>query len=88
MSALGLSAQCAYFVRTDTVSFRDDREPGKLKADGYFLGGEVWAAAQWTPLPDLALSLGGGAFLPGLGDAFVPEAAIRWKAALALIASL
>ena len=88
VSALGLSAQCAYFVRTDTVSFRDDREPGKLKADGYFLGGEVWAAAQWTPLPDLALSLGGGAFFPGLGDAFVPEAAIRWKAALTLIASL
>ena len=46
VSALGLSAQCAYFVRTDTVSFRDDREPGKLKADGYFLGGEVWAAGK------------------------------------------
>jgi hypothetical protein len=85
---MSLTAEWAYFIRTDTVSFYDDREPERLKGEGYFLGAELWGAVRWTPLPDLALSLGGGAFFPGLGDAFSSGAALRWKAALTLILSL
>jgi hypothetical protein len=85
---LFLSVEYVYFIRTDTVSFQDDREPQKQKADGYFLGGEFWGTVRWTPLPDLALSLGGGAFFPGMGNVFTPDAAIRWKTALALVLSL
>jgi hypothetical protein len=87
LSALSLTGELSYFIRTDTVTFQDRREPGKLKSEGYFLGGECYLAAAWTPLPDLALTLGGGAFFPGLGDAFTESAAIRLQAALALMLS-
>jgi hypothetical protein len=86
--ALSLTGEFSYFIRTDTVSFRDDREPAKLKGEGYFLGGECYGTALWTPLPDFALTFGGGAFFPRLGNAFTDEAKIRWKAALGLILSL
>jgi hypothetical protein len=85
---LSLTTECSYFIRTDTESFQDNREPDKLKGEGYFLGGELYGAASWTPLPDLSLSVGGGAFFPRLGNAFEPEAEIRWKASLGLILSL
>jgi hypothetical protein len=85
--ALSLTGELSYFIRTDTVTFQDNRETDKLKGEGYFLGGECYAAAVWTPLPDLALTFGGGAFFPRLGNAFTEDAAVRWKAALALILS-
>jgi hypothetical protein len=85
---LSLGAEASYFIRTDTVSFRDNLEPDKLKAEGYFLGGELYGSAAWTPLPDLVLTLGGGAFFPRLGNAFEPEAKVRWKAVLGLVVSL
>jgi hypothetical protein len=85
LSVLSLTGELSYFIRTDTATFQDNREP--LQDDGYFLGGEAYAAAVWMPLPDLALTLGGGAFFPGLGDAFTEDAAVRWKAALALMLS-
>jgi hypothetical protein len=85
---LSLGAEYTCFIRTDTVSFEDDWEPEKLKDEGYILGGELYGTVLWTPLPDLALMLGGGAFFPGLGNAFEAGAAIRWKAALGLILSL
>jgi hypothetical protein len=49
---------------------------------------EWYGTVLWAPLPDLALTLGGGAFFPGLGNAFRDDAAIRWRAALGLILSL
>jgi hypothetical protein len=88
LAPLSLTGEASYFIRTDTVTFQDNREPGKLKDDGYALGMELYAAAQWAPLPDLALTLGGGAFFPGLGNTFAEGAAIRWKASLALMLSL
>ncbi|MDR2160020.1 MAG: hypothetical protein LBP23_08145 [Treponema sp.] len=84
---LFLEAEFSWFIRTDTVSFQDGREPERLKGEGYNLGGEFFCTARWTPLPDLALDLGGGAFFPGPGDAFEPEAGIRWKAVLELVLS-
>jgi hypothetical protein len=85
---LSLTAEGSYFIRTDTVTVQDNREPEKLRGEGYLLGLEVYGTALWTPLPDLALTLGGGAFFPALGDAFTGEAAVRWKAAVGLILSL
>ncbi|MDR1058229.1 MAG: hypothetical protein LBL43_01650 [Treponema sp.] len=86
--SLTLTGEVLYFIRTDTVSFTDSREPGKLKGEGYFLGGECYGAAVWSPLPDFALTLGGGAFFPRIGNAFTEDAAIRWKAAAGVILSL
>jgi hypothetical protein len=87
LNALSLTGELSYFIRTDTVTFQDSRDSDKLKSEGYFLGGEAYAVAVWTPLPDLALTFGGGAFFPRLGNAFTESAAVRWKAALALMLS-
>jgi hypothetical protein len=86
--ALSLTGEASYFIRTDTVTFQDSREPEKLRDEGYGLGMEWYGAARWTPLPDLALTLGGGAFFPGWGDAFRDTAEIRWKAAVGIVVSL
>jgi hypothetical protein len=85
---LGLTLEYSYFIRTDTVSFQDDRDPGKLKGEGYLLGGELYGVVSWIPLPDLAVSIGAGAFFPGLGNAFEPETDIRWEGALGIVLSL
>jgi hypothetical protein len=86
--AISLTGEASYFIRTDTVSFKDNREPENLKGEGYFLGGECYATALWMPLPDLALTFGGGAFFPRTGNAFTDNTEIRRKAALGLILSL
>jgi hypothetical protein len=86
--SLFFTAEGTYFIRTDTVSFMDAREPERLEGDGRFLGGELYGAVQWRPLPDLAVSIGGGVFVPRLGNAFSPETELRWKAAAGLILSL
>jgi hypothetical protein len=82
---LHITAEGTYFIRTDTVSFADAE---LLAGDGRFLGGELYGAVQWRPLPDLAVSIGGGAFFPRLGNAFSPGTELRWKAAAGLILSL
>jgi hypothetical protein len=86
--ALALTGEASYFIRTDTSSFQDSRAPENLKMEGYFLGGECYGTALWTPLPDLALAFGGGVFFPHLGNAFMDKTDLRWKAAMALILSL
>jgi hypothetical protein len=53
-----LESVLRYFIRT----WDDPASPGSL------YGGELWASLAWQPLDDLRLSLGGGVFLPGLGN--------------------
>jgi hypothetical protein len=86
LTVLSLGAEGSYFIRVDTTSFRDTRDA--LKEDGYFLGAEAFGTVLWMPLPDIALTLGGGAFFPRLGNAFTEDAETRWKATLKLILSL
>jgi hypothetical protein len=86
LAVLSAEAEFSYFMRTDTTVFKDPL--ASLKGDAYLLGGEVYASILWGPLPDLALTLGAGAFFPQLGNTYAPETEIRWKAALGLILSL
>jgi len=57
-----------YFIST----YDDPSTEGKL------YGGELWASLAWQPLNDIRLSLGGGVFVPKLGDAY-PDADPSWK---------
>jgi len=57
-----------YFMRT----YNDP------SAEGNFYGGELWASLAWQPLNDIRLSVGGGVFLPRLGNAY-PDADPSWK---------
>ncbi|MDR2619287.1 MAG: hypothetical protein LBC62_10495, partial [Treponema sp.] len=61
-----------YFART----WDDPAAPGAL------YGGELWGSLAWQPLDDLRLSLGGGAFFPGLGNiesSSDPDGKPLWK---------
>jgi hypothetical protein len=67
-----LLAECAlrYFMRT-----YNDSSP-----DGNLYGGELWASLAWQPLHDIRVTLGGGAFFPGLGNAHSAYGTnVMWK---------
>jgi hypothetical protein len=86
---LSAEFQAAYFLRTDLTTFWVDRPnpnpPGGF--DDYTLGLEMYASAVWTPWSDLHISAGGGFFLPQTGNAYDPEAPVKWNLSLGLVFS-
>jgi hypothetical protein len=78
----GLSS--SYFMRNDLGTFSGyPLIPGHA-SDGYFLGNEFFARLLWSPFNDIQLNLGGGIFLPSLGDA-EPKADKLWRVVLNVI---
>jgi len=67
----------AYFILNDSQSVKDKR----------MLGGEIFAALYWSPVPDISVNLGGGAYMPSLGDV-APEDKSYWRVELNVILSL
>ena len=70
-----------YFIQSDkgTVTW--------LGSDGYFLGNEFFGRLIWSPVSDVLINLGGGVFLPRLGNA-APDADLLWRVELNLVLSL
>jgi hypothetical protein len=62
-------------VRNDLITYEN---PG-LKEDGYFIGAEFFAQLVWSPFSDLQFNLGGGVFVPSMGDAWVKNEKPQWK---------
>jgi len=81
----GLNISALYFVRNDLGTFSG--YPLASGSEGYFLGPEVFARMVWSPLSDLQFNLGGGAFLPVLGDAG-PGEKIQWRVELTAILAI
>ena len=79
----GLSASC--FVRNDLGTFID--YPVSKDSEGYFLGTEIFARIIWSPVSDLQFNIGGGAFLPSIGDAG-PEEKALWRAEITMVLAL
>ena len=74
---IGASLSASGFIRNDLgthVSY-----PVSENSEGYFLGTEFFARIVWSPASDLQFNIGGGAFLPALGDAG-PEEQALWRA--------
>jgi len=72
----------SYFVRSDLgVRIGYDGE------NGYFLGNEFYGRFLWNPVSDIQLNLGGGIFLPSLGNV-APDAQKLWRVELNVIISL
>ena len=75
-----------YFIRGDRGTFagypvdEDDK-------DGYLLGNEFFARLIWSPVSDLQINLGGGMFLPSMGNA-APEREPEWRIKLAVVLAL
>ncbi|MDR2575640.1 MAG: hypothetical protein LBC52_04265 [Treponema sp.] len=80
----GLTSTC--FIRNDLGTYTGYPLPEE-NSKGYFLGNEFFARFLWSPASDLQVNLGGGLFLPSLGDA-APKAENFWRVEINVIFSL
>ncbi|MDR2952814.1 MAG: hypothetical protein LBU82_06200 [Treponema sp.] len=80
----GLSSTC--YIRNDLETYKGYPLTGE-DGKGYFLGNEFFARIIWSPASDLQVNLGGGIFLPSLGDA-APNTANYWRVELNAVFSL
>jgi len=85
----GINLSALYFTRHDLGSFKGYPIPENLDPDAevYFLGPEFFARLIWSPLSDLQFNLGGGAFVPSLGNVG-PDEKIQWRVELTAILAL
>ena len=76
----------SYFVRSDLGTYKEYPVIG-IDSNGYFLGAEVYAGTFWALSSEIQMKLGGGMFLPSLGDA-APDADMLWRVELNFLISL
>jgi hypothetical protein len=81
--AAGISS--TYFIRSDLETYT--AYPITKDSDGYLLGNEFFARLMWNPFSDMQINLGGGVFLPSMGNA-APETVAAWRIELNLIFGL
>jgi hypothetical protein len=84
--ALSLGVRSSYFVRNDLTTYRAYPLSEK-KSNGHLLGNEFYGRLLFSPFSDLQLNLGGGVFLPSMGDA-APNADSAWRIELNVIFSM
>jgi hypothetical protein len=71
----------SYFIRSDLTAFQN------FSGEGYFLGNEFFGRLIWSPVSDVQLNLGGGVFLPSLGNVS-PRSDPLWRVELNVITAL
>jgi len=76
-----LSLSSAYFIRSDRETLAG------LGKDGYLLGNEFLASVIWSPVSDMRFNLGGGFFVPSMGNV-APDAKTLWRIEANAIISL
>jgi len=84
--AISTDLSAAYFVRSDLGTYTEYPVIG-INSEGYFLGPEFFARFIWSLSTGIQMNLGGGTFLPSLGNA-APENDILWRAELNVIISV
>jgi hypothetical protein len=82
-----LSLSSSYFIRNDLETYSGYPVSGAEEEDGYFLGNEFFGRLYWSPLSDIQLTLGGGIFMPSLGNV-APKLENIWRAEAGLVISL
>ena len=65
VESLSFTLASSYFVLSDLGTYTGY----PIGKDGYFLGNEFSGELIWSPVSDLRLGIGGGIFLPSLGNA-------------------
>ena len=74
---LSIGISTLYFIRSNISSGDSDSYPF-YGNDGHLLGAEFYAGLYWAPVSDMMINLGGGAFMPSLGNV-APEAERLWR---------
>ena len=83
---LSLGFTSTYFMRNDLGTYK--KYPvDVMDEEGYLLGNEFFARAMWIPASDLQFNLGGGVFLPAIGNA-APERNPVWRVKLAAVLAI
>jgi len=80
LDTLQASISSSYFIRNDLNTYSGYPLP-EGNSEGYSLGNEFFARLLWSPFTDIQVNLGGGIFLPSLGDA-APKADNSWRVEL------
>jgi len=76
----------AYFVRSDLGTY-DNYPVIGINSDGFFLGPEFYIRFFWHSPTGMQMNVGGGVFMPFLGDA-VRDANILWRVEISILFSL
>ncbi|MCL1928905.1 MAG: hypothetical protein FWG07_08975 [Treponema sp.] len=80
-----IGLQSSYFILSDLSPDTFGGPPGGK--DGYFLGNEFYGLLIWSPVSDIQVKAGGGAFLPSLGNAD-KDADMLWVINLSVVLAL
>ncbi|MCL2185134.1 MAG: hypothetical protein FWB86_04665 [Treponema sp.] len=84
MEKIAAFLSMSYFIRNDLGTVTGYPISDKKE---YFLGAEIYAGFIYKPFSDLQFNLGGGAFLPSLGNAS-PNEKILWRLELKAVISI
>jgi len=86
VQSLGASISAQHFVRNDLGTYTGYPIPTKGSGN-YFLGTEFFARLVFSPVSDLQFNLGGGSFLPSLGNVGTDQDPL-WRVEMAVILAL
>jgi hypothetical protein len=75
------SLSSVYFIRSDLAVYANYGDKG------YFLGDEIFGRLIWSPVSDIQTKLGGGVFLPSLGNASRKPGPL-WRVELNIVLAL
>jgi hypothetical protein len=83
---VAMSLASTYYIRNDFATFMaypvSEGDP-----DAYFMGNEFFGELVWGPVSDLRFNLGGGIFLPSMGNV-APKAYKLWRVELSAVLAL
>jgi len=83
LDTLTAGISSSYFMRNDLKTYSGYPLP-EGNSKGHLLGNEFFARVLWSPFSDIQVNLGGGVFLPSMGDA-APKADSSWRVELNVI---
>ena len=84
--SFALSLSSTYFIRNDFITFMN-YPVSEGDPEAYFMGNEFFGWLLWSPVSDLSINLGGGIFLPSMGNV-APDAYNLWRIELNVILAL
>jgi len=83
--AISADITSTYFIMNDSQTYKGYPVSGE-NSGGPFLGNEFCARVSWSPASDLQINLGGGVFLPSLGNT-APDADSMWRLEIKVVFS-
>jgi len=84
LDTLSAGISSSYFIRNDKKTYTGYPLPEGRSGGGNLLGNEFFVRLLWSPFSDIHVNLGGGIFLPSMGDA-APKAGSSWRTELNVI---